>query len=170
MKWKQRFDELGLTNETISQGLRNKIRDYYDIQQGIADMKEVLANPSVNDDVEEIRAELDDAIETLEAYDTKLVSDVELYFKNKDAYADKMKKMAEGREKKKQAMASGGATKTPTPTPQATQTPTPPQQQQKQVVTNQSGEPKKTNWGWIGFAVLAGVVTLGAVNLLKNRD
>jgi hypothetical protein len=166
MKWKQRFDELGLTNETISQGLKNKIRDYYDIQQGIADMKQVLANPSVNDNVEEIQADLEDAIETLEAYDNKLVGDVELYFKNKDTYADKMKKMAEGREKKKQAMASGGATKTTTTTPQATQT----QQQPKQVETKTEGEEKKSNWGWIGFAVLAGVVTLGAVNLFKDRD
>jgi hypothetical protein len=167
MKWKSRFDELGLDVNSVSQGLKTKIKDYYEIENAITELKKTIANPSVNDDVDALQSDLQECEETLEAFDTKLLKDVEYYNKHKDKYADMTKKLAEGREKKKQA--SGGVTKT-TSTQQAT--PTPPKPKDPIATPNEEKkeEKKSGGFGWVLFAIAAGVVTLGAVNLLKNND
>ena len=42
MKWKAKLSELGLTEETISHGLRSKIKDYHIIEKGIEKIKSDL--------------------------------------------------------------------------------------------------------------------------------
>jgi chromosome segregation ATPase len=165
MKWKSRLDELGLDVNNVSQGLKTKIKDYYDIQSGITELERRIENPSVNDDVDQLQEDLEECEETLEALDDKLVKDVEYYNKHKDKYAEMTKKLAEGRAKKKQA--SGGVTPTSTPTKNE-----PPKTKDPLVTSNddKKEEKKGSGFGWVLFAVVAGVVTLGAVNLLKNND
>lgn len=168
MKWKTRLTELGLDENNVSQGLKSKIRDYYDIQSGINELKKSIANPSVNDDVNELEEQLTESVEVLEALDNKLVKDVEYYNKHKDKYADMTKKLAEGRARKKQA--NGGATPPKkveaTPTPNEPTPPTP----KDPIATDgdKDKEKKGSGFGWVIFAVAVGVVTLGAVNLMKN--
>lgn len=170
MKWKTRLSELGLDENNVSQGLKTKIKDYYEIQNAINELKKAIANPSVNDDVNQLQEDLDECIETLETFDNKLVKDVEYYNKHKDKYADMTKKLAEGRAKKKQASGSANPTPKVEPTPQATPTPPKPKDPIETPNDDKKEEKKGNGFGWVLFAVVAGVVTLGAVNLLKNND
>lgn len=158
MKWKAKLSEFGLDENNVSQGLKTKIKDYYEIQNAIDELRKSLANPSINDDVDQLEDDLKECVETLEAYDNKLVKDVEYFNKHKDKYADMSKKLAEGRAKKKQAN-GGVVTKTTSTSPTTTTSTT---------TTENKEEKKGGGFGWVIFAVAVGVVTLGAVNLMKN--
>lgn len=168
MKWKQQLEACGLTEATVSQGLRNKIRDVKDVESQLAQMKATLKNPSVNDDVDELEEAIGNATEDLKDLDNELVAAIKKFNDNKDKYAELAKKMKEGREKKK-----AGANK-----PQAAEQK--PAQQQTQVAKPEipltpteeikKDEKKKTNWGWVAFAVIGGILTLGAVNFFKDND
>jgi hypothetical protein len=166
MKWKQTLSQFGLTEETISHGLRTKIKDYYSIQEGIDELKESIANPTINDDVEELQDDLQDLIEALETSDGKLVRAIEVFDKNKDKYAEMQKHLGKGRPRKdgnppqvKQVVQSVATPQVATPQVQQVETP--------QV---EGGEKKKMSLGWMAFALFAGIVTLGAVNVMKNRE
>lgn len=100
MKWKQTLANFGLTEETISIGLRNKIKDHYSIQEGIDELKQSIANPSINDDVEELQEDLNDLIDALEVSDEKLVRAIEVFDKNKEKYAEMSKNLGKGRPRK----------------------------------------------------------------------
>jgi hypothetical protein len=167
MKWKARLSELGLTEETISHGLRAKIKDYYIIQKGIeklsSDMQEGKYNDSDMDlaknDLQELKTDLSD-------FDDALVKAIETFDKNKDRYAANAKNL-------KNVKKSGGKVETTTtPTPTSTPTPTPKKEDLPITPTEEvkEGEKKSSSIGWILFAVVAGALTLGAVNLMKNRD
>jgi uncharacterized protein with von Willebrand factor type A (vWA) domain len=168
MKWKQKLNEVGLTQETISHGLKNKIKDYYSILEGIDEAKQTIANPTINDDVEAIKEDLADLEEVLQDADTKLVKAIELYDKNKEKYAELSKHLSKGRPRKDGK---------PSEKQVATTTSTEPQVQkatQPQVVTptqEVKDEPKKKSSGWGLFVGVLAIVTLGAgAMLFKNRD
>ena len=100
MKWKQALANFGLTEETISIGLRNKIKDHYSIQEGIDELRATIANPSINDDVDELQDDLNDLLEAIEVSDDKLVRAIEVFDKNKDKYAEMAKKL--GKDKRRE--------------------------------------------------------------------
>jgi hypothetical protein len=167
MKWKSKLDEVGLTEQTASQGIRNKISDYNTISDGINELNESIANPSINDDVEDLKKDLIDLTDALEKQDNLIVKAIALFDKNKDHYAKIGKNLAEKRQQK-------AAIKTSSDT-------TPPQKventnpiKQEPVNAQSSGvikeEKKKDSLSWLLFGGLALVVTLGAVNIFKNND
>jgi predicted nuclease with TOPRIM domain len=166
MKWKNELASRGLNESNISQGLKNKIRDVVDIDNTIKELKETLRNPSVNDDVDELEEAIQNAQEDLETLDNELVKAIDKFDRNKEKYAQLTQKMKEGRAKKK----AGGVVAQPQAQPQVQQsvqaqpTPVTPTEEVK------TEEKKKTSWGWVAFAVIGGIVTLGAVNFFNNRD
>jgi hypothetical protein len=163
MKWKNELEKFGLDESKISQGLKNKIKDYKDVETQLAELKGILKNPSVNDDIDELKEGIENAEEDLQTLDEELVKAIQKFEKNKEHYANLTQKMKEGRAKKK----NGGVQQQTEPQQQA-------QQQQNLPITPteevKTEEKKKSNWGWIAFAVIGGIVTLGAVNLFKDRD
>jgi hypothetical protein len=164
MKWKTRLSELGLTEDTISHGLRAKIKDYYIIQKGIEKLQSDLDSGRVNqDDVDDAKNDLQELITDLADYDDALVKAIETFDKNKDRYAANSKNL-------KNVKNSGVKVETkPTPTPTPTSTP---KKDDVPLTTEvvKDGEKKSSSIGWVLFAVVAGVLTLGAVNFMKNRD
>lgn len=185
MKWKQKLEECGLNEQTISLGLKNKIKDYYTIIDGIEETKESIANPSLNDDVEELKGELADLEEALLDADNKLVRAIEVYDKNKERYAEMSKHLSNGRPRKDGTPNPPRQTQTQTKAQTQTQTQGQTQTQtqgQTQGQTNEvpitpteevpNGDEKKgkSAFGWVGVAALVVVGALVGVNLLKNRD
>ena len=164
MKWKARLSELGLTEETISHGLRAKIKDYYIIERGIVQLEENIQSGRVNqDDVPTAKTDLQELRTDLEDYDIALVKAIETFDKNKDRYAANSKNLKNGG-KKATAQPSNQGTQTKAPTPTPTPTVVTPTEEVKE-------EKKGGNtFGWVLFSIFAGVITLGAVNILKNRD
>lgn len=162
MKWKSEMERLGLTNETISVGLKNKIKDYYDMLEGINELRDSIANPSINDDVEELKEELDDLQDAIESYDNQLVRAIQTFDKNKERYAELSKNLGKGRPRKdgqpaqpKQVVAN------PTPNPTPAPNPTPVADE------NKEGEKKKGSWGLFLGALALGIITFG---IYKSRD
>ena len=162
MKWKQRMSELGLTEETSSHGIRAKIKDYYSIAKTIDELNEALGDDDLSDeDKENFEADLEDLKENLVNQDRLIIKALEDYDKNKERYSKaaqnlkpKTKKTAEVTVNQQPAQAKPQSTPAPEPV-------------KAEVV---EPEKKKSGYGWLVFAVLAGVVTLGAVNVLRNRD
>jgi hypothetical protein len=163
MKWKQKLEECGLNEQTISVGLKNKIKDYYTIIDGIEETKESIANPTLNDDVEELQSELSDLEDALLDSDTKLVRAIEVFDKNKERYAEMSKHLGNGRPRK-----DG----TPNAPRQTQAQPQAQSQSQSKTKDEPNGEGKKgkSAFGWIGVAALVVVGAFVGVNLLKNRD
>ena len=167
MKWKKELQTLNLSKEQLSVSLKNKIKDYESIADGIQELQSRIANPTLNDDVDELNADLEELNEGLEIADRKLVADIQKFDRNKEKYAMLTNKMKQGREAKAKAKTQG------------TQAPPPPQEQQVKLNEVQTDIPQQNSakeekkgggFGWIAFAVLAGIVTLGAVNLMKRND
>jgi len=165
MKWKSEFEKLGLSNETISQGLKNKIKDFNDVVQTIKEIKEHIEEPSVNDDVDELNENLESAESLLEELDDKLVRAIQIFHKNKDKYAELGNKMKEGREKKKLNKSQANPSPAPAPTHTPTRTPTP--NPAPNGGENKEGEKKKGNWGLFFGALALGIITFG---IYKSRD
>ena len=171
MKWKNELASRGLNESNISQGLKNKIRDVIDLSNSIKELKETLQNPSVNDDIDELEEAIQNAEEDLETLDNELVKAIDKFDRNKEKYAELTQKMKEGRAKKKAGVVAQPQTQEQTQAqPQVRQS----VQAQPTTITPteevKTEEKKKTSWGWIAFAVIGGIVTLGAVNFFNNRD
>lgn len=164
MKWKQALADYNLTEETISGGLKKKIKEYRDIEVGVNELKNAINDESTPDDeLEELQNDLADLQESLEEYDIKLVRAIEVYDKNKDKYAELSKHLGKGRPKKNPTPQSvSNQNPTPTPTP----TPTP----QGNEPSADGTEKKKKSFGFIALAVAIGIISLGAVSMFKNND
>jgi hypothetical protein len=163
MKWKAKLSELGLTEETISHGLRAKIKDYNIIEKGIVKLQSEMNEGKYNDsDMDLAKNDLQELQTDLADYDDALVKAIETFDKNKDRYAANAKNLKNV--KKTTPKVETTPTPTPTPTPNKSDVPLTPTEEVKE------GEKKGNSFGWVLFAVFAGVITLGAVNILKNRD
>jgi len=161
MKWKAKLSELGLTEETISHGLRSKIKDYHIIEKGIEKIKSDLQQGKYNEsDMDLAKHDLQELQTDLLDYDDALVKAIETFDKNKDRYAANAKNL------KNVKKGTPKVETTPTPTP----TPTPNKEVPLTPTEEVKEEKKGNSFGWVLFAVFAGVLTLGAVNILKNRE
>jgi hypothetical protein len=160
MKWKQALADYNLTEETISHGLKKKIKEYRELEVGIDELKNSINDESTpEDDLEELQEDLQELQESLETADNNLVRAIEIFDKNKDKYAEMSKHLGKGRPRKNPIALSNGGSTNPTSTPKP----------------NNDGkggtEPKKKNsFGFIALAVAIGVISLGAVSMFKNRD
>lgn len=182
MKWEKTLSNCGLTEETISIGLKTKIKEHRKIEEALDDIKDRLNDDDTDvDEVDELEEDLRELEDALEMSDNKLVRAIELYDKNKDRYAELSKNLGKGRPRKN-----------PTPTPQPTQTQTNVQEAQPNVQQTQTQaqpnvqsqnipitpteevpneEKKGSGWLWkVGVAIVVGVLTLGAYNTYKNND
>jgi hypothetical protein len=160
MKWKQTLEGFGLTEETVSQGIRNKIKDYYSIVDGIEELEKSIENPTLNDDVEEMESTLQDLKDVLEEQDKVLVKSVTMFDKNKEHYANLSKNLVGRGRPKKDAQ--------PNVAQPTTQTNAQPNVQNVAGNVTQEEKPKKTNIAlWIVGIVIGGLI---GVNILKNRE
>jgi hypothetical protein len=167
MKWKKTLDGFGLTEETVSQGIRNKIKDYYTIVDGIDVLEKSIENPTLNDDVEELQNNLEELQEALEEQEKVLDKAIKMFDKNKEHYANLSKNLVGRGRPKKDAQQPQ-----PQPQPNVAQTTT--QTKAQSNVQNVAGnvtegeKPKKTNIAlWIVGIVIGGLI---GVNILKNRE
>ena len=169
MKWKSKLAEVGLTEQTASQGIRNKISDYNTISDGINELNESIANPSINDDVDDLQKDLIDLTDALEKQDNVIVKAIALFDKNKDHYAKLGKNLAEKRQQKAASKADSKTVSDATP-PKMVENTNPIKQEpviaEAGAVIND--EKKKDSFSWVLLGGLALVVTLGAVNIFKN--
>jgi len=179
MKWEKTLSNCGLTEETISIGLKTKIKEHRKMEEAVEDIKERLNDDETEDDeIDELEQDLSELEEALEMSDNKLVRAVELYDKNKEKYAELSKNLGKGRPRKN---ATPTQQPNPTPTPQAQTQPNVQTQQQVAQPNVQNipitpteevkDEKKGSGWLWkLGVAVVVGVLTLGAYNTYKNND
>jgi hypothetical protein len=123
--------------------------------------RQSLEDASEDDDIDELTDDVNELEEAVEIADNNLAKGMEVFFKNKDRYAEMSKHLSKGRPRKDgQPSVPKVATPTPTPTPT-------PQVASSGVVVEQK---KKSSTSWILLGGLALVVTLGAVNIFKNND
>ena len=162
MKWKQKLAECNLTEETISAGLRSKIKDFYTLVEGIEEVEQSIQNPSLNDDVEELQEELEDLETAMENADKQLIRAIEIYDKNKEMYAELSKNLGKGRPRKNPIVE---APKAVAATQQAVVKPI--VQAAQGIVVPQ--EEKKSSWKWLLAIAVVGGLTLGIVNLSKSE-
>jgi hypothetical protein len=164
MKWKQTLDGFGLTEETVSQGIRNKIKDYYTIVEGINLHEKTIENPTLNDDVDELQNTLEQLQEALEEQEKVLDKAIRMFDKNKEHYANLSKNLVGRGRPKKDAQQQAQPNVAQTTTKQNAQ---PNVQNVAENVTN-GEKPKKTNIAlWIVGIVIGGLI---GVNILKNRE
>jgi septal ring factor EnvC (AmiA/AmiB activator) len=167
MKWKQKLAECNLTEETISAGLRSKIKDYYTIVEGIEEVEQSIKNPSINDDVDDLQDELEDLQTAMENADKQLIRAIEIYDKNKEKYAELSKNLGKGRPRKNPIVEA--------PKVVAQSVAAAPQQEVvKPIVEVAQGtvvekEEKKSSWKWLLAIAVVGGLTLGVVNLSKRE-
>ena len=164
MKWKKHMESLGLNESNISQGIKTKIKDYNEIVDGISQLKETIADPDLNDDVNELNETLTDLNESLDIADRDLVEALDKFAKLKDTYAERGRKMAEGRAKKKEGQSSPESKPTPKPAePPVNTKPVPAKTEEREEVK----EAGSGNWGlFLGTLALA-IITFG---IYKGRD
>lgn len=163
MKWKQTLDGFGLTEETVSQGIRNKIKDYYTIVDGIGELEKSIENPTLNDDVDEFKTDLEELNDALEEQDRVLVKAITMFDKNKEHYAKLSQNLVGRGRPKKDAQQQQPNVAKPTPQPNAQ-----PNVQNVAGNVTQEEKPKKINIAlWIVGIVIGGLI---GVNILKNRE
>jgi len=166
MKWKQKLAECNLTEETISAGLRSKIKDYYTIVGGIEEVEQSIKNPSINDDVDDLQDELEDLQTAMENADKQLIRAIEIYDKNKEMYAELSKNLGKGRPKKNPIVEAPKVVSQSVAAPQQAVVKPIVQAAQGTVVEK---EEKKSSWKWLLAVAVVGGLTLGIVNLSKRE-
>jgi len=164
MKWKQTLDGFGLTEETVSQGIRNKIKDYYTIVDGIDELEKSIENPTLNDDVDELQTDLEELQEALEEQDKVLEKAITMFDKNKEHYAKLSQNLVGRGRPKKDAQQQAQ----PNVAQNTTQTKAQPNVQNVAGNVTQGEKPKKTNIAlWVVGIVIGGLI---GVNILNNRE
>jgi chromosome segregation ATPase len=166
MKWKNELANCGLTESTVSVGLKNKIKDHYELENAIAQLRETIENPSLNDDVNELQSTLGEIEEALVVSDTKLVEAIQKFNKNKDRYAEMGKHLQRGREQKKNAKSNPAPAQTQNPAPAQKPVTTTPLAETK--TESEDDKDKNRGLGWILGTIVLGAVTFGLWN--KFRD
>ena len=114
-KFEKKIKELGFELGKLSGILNKEVAEFYQVEKELNELKEELQNAN-GGDVESIENEIREGEEALLDFDEMLEESVETYAKNKPAYDEKVRRMTEGREKKKLAKIESNATPPPPPT------------------------------------------------------
>ena len=94
MTWKEKLAALGLTEETISAGLRKKIAAYEKGMATLARLREDAADAGRSDeDREELTETADDYETVLHESSEELIASIDKWFKNKDRYQEMSKNL-----------------------------------------------------------------------------
>jgi DNA repair exonuclease SbcCD ATPase subunit len=173
-KFENKITELGLQHDTLSKALKIDINEYYNAEKELEDLQSSLKNAD-DEEKESIQDEIKELKEVLNDFDDLIIQKIEKLDKNKDFYEERMKKMAEGREKAKQAKAQGVYQPKQKQQIEAQPTQTQPTQAQptikeenSKVENNEEIKEEKKDWSWLILAGIVGAVTLGAVILRKK--
>lgn len=171
-KFEKKIKELGFEVGKLSGSLNKEVAEFYQAEKELNELKEELKNANEGD-VESIENEIKEGEEAMLDFDEMLVENVETYAKNKPAYDEKVRRMTEGREKKKLAKIESNATPPPTPTPTLepiVDTPPPPP---LEPIVDTPPTPKveeesslMANLGWGALAVLGIFV---GIRVFKNK-
>ena len=113
-KFEKKIKELGFEVGKLSGSLNKEVTEFYQAEKELNELKEELKNANEGD-VESIENEIKEGEEAMLDFDEMLVENVETYAKNKPAYDEKVRRMTEGREKKKLAKIESNATPPPPP-------------------------------------------------------
>lgn len=180
MTWKEKLASLGLTEETVSAGLRKKIAAYLKGESTLERLRTDAADESLSDDDREELEETAASYETvLFESEEALCAAIDSWYKNKDRYAEMAKHLKRSTASKPTAEPQAPAQTTTTEeprdtarqepaqaTPTATGTDTPAADPVKEG--DKKDEKKGSNMGlWLTGAVL---LLTGGVVYLKTRD
>lgn len=174
-KFEKKANDLGLDLNDLSKAIKKEVNDYYVGVNELKTLKDSL-NDAEEGDVEAIQNEINELEEVLNDFDVLLVQKIEKFNQNKASYDDKIKKMAEGRERAKQSKLQGQAKgesgsslpqTQPQPQPQPQVQPKV-EEQAKPITQEETQKEEKSDWGWLIFVGIVGAVTLGAVMLRKK--
>lgn len=176
MNWKSKLESLGMQESDLSVRIKKIVKDYYEIESGLAQAEEAMSSGSLSEsdlkETKETIKELEDALSNL---NDNLVYEVEKYHKNKDVYAAKSQNLKNGKAKAaatKDTTTAATTTKAAAPQPPvAGVSVTKPQP----VATAQQGgavaTEKKGGWGkWILFGALALIGGGVALNYVNSGD
>lgn len=150
MKYQDKLNELGMNAENLSPSIQKSIATLDDIIDTYHRAKKALENATDEEKEEEINSDIEQMEGDIQELDERILEKIEDYDKNKEMYAERGKKMQEGRK----AKASGTVSSQPQPQPQA---------QPKPNVEVLEAPKKKSNWAlWLVAGIVA-VITLNQV-------
>ena len=107
--FEKKINELGFEVGKLSVNLNKEVAEFYEVQKELNDLKEELKDAK-DEDVESIQNEIIEGENALIDFDEMIVENVEKYARNKPAYDEKIRRMTEGREKKKMAKNQSNST------------------------------------------------------------
>jgi transcription elongation factor Elf1 len=163
MKYQDKLNELGMNAENLSPSIQKSIATLDDIIDTYHQAKKALENATDEEEEGEINSDIEQMEGDIQELDEKILEKIEDYNKNKEMYAERGRKMQEGRK----AKASGTVSSQPQPQPQP-QTQSQPQVETPKVEVLEAPK-KKTNWAlWL----VAGIVAIVTVNqvMIRNED
>jgi len=171
MKYQDKLQELGMSEKKVSPSIQKSIVTLNEIIETYHQAKKALEQATDEEQINDINNDIEQMEGDIEELDEAIVEKIEDYNQNKDVYAEKARRMQEGRK----AKSSGIVSPQPQPQPQSQPQPQPqPQtQSQPQVETPKvevlEAPKKKTNWAlWL----VAGIVAIVTVNqvMIRNED
>lgn len=162
--WEKKLYELGISEKELPSAVKTKIKQYRTLSNGINELEDKINDAAEDEDISEINVELEEYQEALDLIDEKIEEQIDAFeSKNRDRY-----EAAQPKPKPKLELEPKPELE-PEPKPQYIPPPVPQIVQQAKVSAN--GEKGKSNnsVGWFIFAAVAGIVTLGAVNVFKRK-
>ena len=170
--FEKKINELGLEVGKLSTSLNKEVAEFYEVQKELNDLKEELKDAK-DGDVESIQNEIKEGEEALIDFDEMIVENVEKYVRNKPAYDEKVRRMTEGREKKKMAKNQSNSTPLTQTQPQLEPIVNTPPQPALEPIVDTTPTPKVEkesnfleNLGW-GILAIGGIFV--GLRLFKNK-
>jgi hypothetical protein len=152
MKYQDKLNELGMTAEKTSASIQKSIATLDDIIDTYHNAKKMLENTDDEEEEEDINKDIEQMEGDIAELDERIVEKLEDYDKNKEMYAERAKKMQEGRK-------ANSSVNAPSQPQQQTQ----PQFQPQPKVEVLEQPKKKSNWAlWLVGGIVA-VITLNQV-------
>jgi DNA-binding transcriptional MerR regulator len=161
------LEELGLTQEELSQSLRDQIKAFNKLKKAYEDALAELEE-YVEEDRDELQTSLNETLAMLEDRDDELVKKLRNWFKNKDIYAKNAENLKQSRDAK--AAANSGVPPTTQAPPPTTEAPiVPPTTEAPKA--NDGNNDKDGKGSSIFWWVLVGAVAIGTVGavILKKK-
>jgi len=168
MAWQEQLEALGIDNSNMPNMIKKAVKDLQEFVSAQERISKILERDDLSERKrEEYEEQLEVLDESIEQQELVIEKKIAQWDKNKDSYAERIKKMQKARELK-----SGGkvaSEPTPAPTPAPTPTPAGVVVQNNEPTPPVSEPKKKGGFGWVALAVVVAVLTAGAVVINKNE-
>jgi predicted nucleic acid-binding Zn-ribbon protein len=170
MKYQDQLNELAINAEKLTPSIKKSIAELDDIIDTYHQAKKALENATDEEEIEDIKNDIEHMKGDINDLDEKIVEKINDYNKNKDFYAERAKKMQDGRKAKSSGNKEIEPVVETTVKPQAQPQPQPQAQSQPQPkIEILQPAKKKTNWAlWLVAGIVA-VITVNQV-LIKTED